>query len=50
MVKNIEIIGEAARQVSETARQQLLGIPWDDIIGMRPRLVHAGLDINLDIP
>lgn len=24
------------------------GIPWDDIIGMRHRLVHAYFDINLD--
>jgi len=24
-------------------------IPWADIIGMRHRLVHAYLDINLDI-
>lgn len=49
LVKDIEIIGEAAYQVSQTARDQLPGIPWDDIIGMRHRLVHAYFDINLDI-
>jgi uncharacterized protein with HEPN domain len=49
LVKDIEIIGEAAYQVSQTARDQLPGIPWDDIIGMRHRLVHAYFDINLNI-
>jgi len=49
LVKEVEIIGEAAYQVSQTARNQLLDIPWDDIIGMRHRLVHAYFEINLDI-
>jgi uncharacterized protein with HEPN domain len=49
LVKDIEIIGEAAYQVSQTARNQLPDIPWDDIIGIRHRLVHAYFDINLDI-
>ena len=49
LVKAIEIIGEAAYQVSEDTRSQLPAIPWEDIIGMRHRLVHAYFDINLDI-
>ncbi len=49
LVKDIEIIGEAAYQISEATRQQLPQIPWDDIVGMRHRLVHAYFDINLDV-
>lgn len=49
LVKVIEIIGEAAFQVSGDTRRQLQGIPWDDIVGMRHRLVHAYFDINLDV-
>ena len=49
LVKDIEIIGEAAYQVSEETRRNLPEIPWDDILGMRHRLVHAYFDINLDI-
>jgi len=49
LVKEIEIIGEAAYQTSEATRERLPEIPWDDIIGMRHRLVHAYFDINLDI-
>jgi len=49
LVKDIEIVGEAAYQTSETTRQKILAIPWDDIIRMRHRLVHAYYEIDLDI-
>ncbi len=49
LVKAVEIIGEAAYQMDPAARAEVAGIPWDDIIGMRHRLVHAYFDINLDI-
>jgi len=49
LVKAMEIIGEAAWQISDETRAQLPQIPWTDIIGMRHRLVHAYFDINLDI-
>ena len=49
LVKAIEIIGEAAFRISPATRAELQDIPWDAIIGMRHRLVHAYFDINLDI-
>ena len=49
LIKAIEIVGEAAYQVSPATRAELQDIPWDAIIGMRHRLVHAYFDINLDI-
>jgi len=49
LVKAIEIIGEAAYQTAPATRERLPGIPWDDLVGMRHRLVHAYFDINLDI-
>jgi len=49
LVKEIEIVGEAANQVPEATREQLPGIPWADIVGMRNRPVHAYFDINLEI-
>jgi len=49
LVKCIEIIGEAAAQISNESREALPQIPWADIIGMRNRLIHAYFDINLDI-
>ena len=49
LVKDVEIVGEAATQVTEPTRQGLPEIPWERIVGMRNRLVHAYFDINLDI-
>jgi uncharacterized protein with HEPN domain len=49
LIKDVEIIGEAAYQISDETRRLLPDIPWDDIVGMRHRLVHAYFDINLDI-
>lgn len=49
LVKDVEILGEAAYQVTPDTRDQTPGIPWDDMIGMRHRLVHAYFDIDLDI-
>ena len=49
LVKEIEIVGEAAARVSDAARERLPDIPWDELIGMRNRLVHAYFDVNLNI-
>ena len=45
----MEIVGEAATHVSEPQRRRLPELPWERIVGMRNRLVHAYFDINLDI-
>jgi len=49
LVKEVEIIGEAAYQISPESRRTMAAVPWEDIVGMRHRLVHAYFDINLDI-
>ena len=49
LVKCIEIIGEAAAQISNESREALPQVPWSDIIAMRNRLIHAYFDMNLDI-
>ena len=49
LIKDVEIVGKAAMQVTEPTRQHLPEIPWERIVGMRNRLVHANFDINLDI-
>lgn len=47
--KAVEIVGEAAAQVSRDTRQAHPDIPWRDIIAMRNRLVHAYFEINLEL-
>jgi uncharacterized protein with HEPN domain len=48
LIKLIEIIGEAASGLTAELRQQHADIPWQDIVSMRNRLVHAYFDIDLD--
>ena len=47
LVKEIEIIGEAASKVSQETRDAVPDIPWPDLTGMRHRLIHAYFDINV---
>jgi uncharacterized protein with HEPN domain len=49
LVKAIEIIGEAASRTSTGTRHTVSQLPWEDIVCMRHRLVHAYFDINLDM-
>ena len=46
VMKDIEIIGEAANKVSASLRDAEPEIPWRDIVGMRNRLIHAYFDIE----
>ena len=49
LVRLLEIIGEAARGVSESVRQANPEVDWNKMTGMRDRLIHGYFDINLDI-
>lgn len=49
MTQQIQIIGEAARAISQEFRDRTPDVPWSDIIGMRHVLVHQYFQIDLDI-
>jgi uncharacterized protein with HEPN domain len=49
IVRLVEILGEAAKNVSPDTRAQAPNIPWRQIAGTRDRLSHAYFDVNLDI-
>ena len=49
LVRLLEIIGEAANQMSDELRDNVPEIPWPVLIGMRNRLIHAYFSINLDV-
>ncbi len=49
LTKLVEVVGEAARRVSEDTRRQNASIPWSQIIGLRNRLVHGYDDVDLEI-
>lgn len=45
----LEIIGEAAKNVSPETRQRCPGIAWKEIAGTRDRLIHGYFDVDLDV-
>ena len=47
VMRPLEIIGEAAGRVSQKTRDAHPEIPWEQMIGMRNRLVHEYFRINL---
>lgn len=48
-LRNLELIGEAARQVPKNIRECHDEIPWRQIIATRNRLIHAYLGIDDDV-
>ncbi len=49
VIRRLLVIAEAARRVSEPTRQTLPNVSWQEINGMRNRLVHDYDDVNLNI-
>src|SRR5690349_1690301 len=49
VARNLEIIGEAARQLPEEYRRAHIEIPWTQIAGLRNRIVHDYFKLDLEI-
>jgi len=49
VIRRLEIIGEAARRVSEETRVNYPALPWRQMIGMRNQVIHMydGIDIEV---
>jgi len=48
VVREIEIIGEAVKNISPNTKERYADIPWRQIAGMRDKLIHGyfGVDIG----
>lgn len=49
VIRNIEIIGEAVKNLSEPLRAESPEFPWKQIAGMRDRLIHHYFGVELDL-
>ena len=49
VLRNFQILGDAARLVSEEGKRQCNTVPWQEILGMRNTLVNAYFSVDLDI-
>jgi uncharacterized protein with HEPN domain len=46
VIRQIEIIGEAAKRLSRNFQENHPQIPWKDIVGMRNKLIHDYMGVD----
>jgi len=49
IIRNIEIIGEASKKISKDTKQTYYKIPWKEIAGMRDKLIHDYLGVDVTV-
>lgn len=48
VIRQIEIVGEALRNVSREFRQKYSYLPWEDAIGMKDKLIYDYMGVDLE--
>jgi uncharacterized protein with HEPN domain len=49
IVRNIEIIGEAIKNISKETKDRYNHVQWKDIVGARDKMIHNYLGIDYEI-
>ncbi len=49
VLREVQVIGEAARMISDERKAQLTRIQWHAISGMRNRIIHEYFNVDLNI-
>lgn len=49
VLRNLEIIGEAARNIPEEIRAKYSEIPWNRVVGLRNIVIHGYFVVDLDV-
>jgi uncharacterized protein with HEPN domain len=49
VIRKLEIIGEAAKNVPQSITQKYPTIPWKEMAGMRDKLIHFYFGVNLNL-
>ena len=48
-IRQFEIVGEATKRITEELKEKNPDIPWKDMAGMRDKLIHDYIDIDIAI-
>src|SRR3989344_4798437 len=48
VIRSLEIVGEATRNIPDSFRKENPNIPWKKITGMRDKLIHDYTGVDLD--
>lgn len=48
VIRNLEVMGEAARHMDDETARAAPGVPWPDVRDMRNILIHEYLGVDLD--
>jgi len=49
VIRRLEIIGEAVKNLSSELKQRCSGVPWRQIAGMRDVLIHEYFGVDLEL-
>ncbi|MBL8092087.1 MAG: DUF86 domain-containing protein [Anaerolineales bacterium] len=49
VMRKLEIIGEAVKQIPDEMRQEYSQIPWKEMAGMRDKLIHFYFGVDYDL-
>lgn len=47
VIRQLEIVGEATKRLSEETQAMCPNVPWQDIAGMRDKLIHDYFGVDL---
>ena len=49
VIRNLEVVGEAVKNLSEGLKVRHATVPWKRIVGMRDKMIHEYFGVNLQL-
>ncbi len=49
VIRALEIVGEATKRIPQSIRDRYPGVPWRSMAGIRDKLIHDYVSLNLEV-